>query len=336
MLLGLGNNVNGALNLGPTRGHCPTPTDSTFPGAPGHLSSPKPQGADGTVLFHDWTCTVVRLGSMVTAWGNDPVVDELKSMRRDSIAKDPRGAFTGGIVKILPQHDRPAGIFNGGRVLLLCGVPSRSSRTAADAEAEYERPIWDDAAVTDVGVTIASDKDGGVYAFRSLAALSTGTTAEDGGVPLTHPLLDGRRRVSVYTTESRALLKVGDEILELGLDLPGLEKAEFSEWRPSLIVVDELSGLGVKRVVSGKGNRFGVVTDAGEAYLLTREGVERVDLKGIKGRYSDDPDCDPPSVVNMAIGDGFELVMLDPEYGDGVHDAKVYGRGKSEYIQQRL
>jgi hypothetical protein len=83
----------------------------------------------------------------------------------------------------------------------------------------------------------------------------------------------------VAATESRAAILAGGEVLEAVFD-----------WRtggcaPRLEVVEELSGLGVERLVGARGNRFAVVTGAGEGYVLEDGNggsgeVRRVELPG--------------------------------------------------------
>lgn len=92
---------------------------------------------------------------------------------------------------------------------------------------------------------------------------------------------------------------------ELDLDVP-------TRWPPKgqtkLDVVEELVGVGVKKVVSGFG-RLGVVTPGGDAYIFSRGKLEPLDVD-IEGEVED-----------LGLGSGFEVVVID---------GRAYGRGDSE------
>jgi hypothetical protein len=87
---------------------------------------------------------------------------------------------------------------------------------------------------------------------------------------------------------------------------------------PVLEAVEELGGLAIQHVVGG-GGRFGVVTCAGEAYVLGigADGVERVDLGELGGSI----EADGGEIEGIALGDEFEAVLCA---------GAVYGRGDSE------
>lgn len=136
---------------------------------------------------------------------------------------------------------------------------------------------WD---VTRKDLTPDGDNDdAGLFTFPTLA-LSEGTR-------LSHPFLDILTRrgpnipsssddtspnpsgVEIVTASSRALLVVSGHAFSITFDHQGQVQVD---------VVDELAGLDVRRV-SGRDGRFGVVTAAGEGYVVDG-GVERVCVRG--------------------------------------------------------
>jgi hypothetical protein len=77
---------------------------------------------------------------------------------------------------------------------------------------------------------------------------------------------------------------------------------------PRLEVVSGLEGVGIKSIVPGSSNRLGVVSDAGEAWILGRRGEP--ELQEIDG-----------DIEFLGLGSAFEVVVTD---------AAAWVRGKSE------
>lgn len=78
---------------------------------------------------------------------------------------------------------------------------------------------------------------------------------------------------------------------------------------PRLEVVSGLEGVGIDSVVPGSNNRLGVVSDAGEAWILGRRGEP--ELQEVDG-----------DVEFLGLGSAFEVIVTD---------AAAWVRGKSEY-----
>jgi len=164
-----------------------------------------------------------------------------------------------------------------------------------------------------------------VYVFRNLDALldyppdSTSDDVSPAPVRLSHPLLTPTSDVRIYTAYTRALLVCNSHVLQLTFDRRTAS--------PVLAVVDELAGLGVARVSAG-GDRFGVLTPAGEVYLV-EDGVERLSVGreglGIEnegdGDGGEEDELDELEIEDVALGDGFIAVLSS---------GRVYARGDSE------
>lgn len=143
MLVGLGNNINGALSTSSIPVH----------------STPVSQSHDGAVLFHGWSCSVVLeyKNNRIRAWGRDPLVSSLDQW---ALPTSPPSPLVQGL-KVLTQHDRPAAVLAGGKVYL---PPTCHSSLPVDSSAPavapfgppgwYQGANWDDAGVTDLGPAV--------------------------------------------------------------------------------------------------------------------------------------------------------------------------------------
>lgn len=151
----------------------------------------------------------------------------------------------------------------------------------------------------------------GVYCFGSLSDLSTGTN----GTKLSHPYLRNDE-VKLAASEARVLLLSSGHVLELLFPRSGDE--------PRLVLLDAFEGLGVVRVRGGLGNRFALISEAGEGFVLDAlGGVEVVRVRGGGGGDGDEgEEGNDDEVSDLAVGGGFELALVD-----GV----VWARGDSTF-----
>ncbi|WWD19766.1 hypothetical protein CI109_104230 [Kwoniella shandongensis] len=224
----------------------------------------------GEIIWHGWTCTIAK--DYYHAWGTDPLVSETTSV------------LPVDAIRRVIGFDRPVGFLHlDGRVSTTHGIKGSGT--------------WDDVAVTGLGA---------VYASRSLDDLIEGRSPQG---PLRHPLLTSS--VKLYTTESRVLaLTLGPtpHLFEL-VDVRSLPPRQRKTDEPIKVqLLEEFEGLGVQTVVSGSANRFGIITEAGEAYLLGKGDPELLDFGDEEVRL-------------IGIGSDFEVVVT-------VQD--VFVRGASE------
>ncbi|WOO86185.1 uncharacterized protein LOC62_07G009672 [Vanrija pseudolonga] len=283
-LIALGNNICHALDA--RTGAKPT------------LGTPTDIGRADNILHHDWTCTVASRPSLsstpptITAWGDDPLVGTLK-------------AFDRPISRVIKTHDRPVAVLSQRRIHL----PPDFAASGVE---------WDDVVATDLGPAVAFRRGDGVHRFPSLPDLYTGTN----GVRLSHPFLHDE--VTLAASEARVLLLSGAHVLELVFDARG---GSGSGAEPRLVVLDAFEGLGVERVSGAPGNRFAAISAAGEGFVLDAlGGVEVVRVRGggvgDEEEAGDDDGDGDDEVADLALGGGFELVLVDA--------GAVWARGDSK------
>lgn len=179
-------------------------------------------------------------------------------------------------------------------------VVTRDGRPAAVlAQGGVYLPPWTrvgeeygDVAATSFGVLATRDSQ--VYYFPSLSALDS---------PGEHIPIPTKGTPSIYATETRALILAGGTVFELRF------KYRDSPSTYTIHAVDELAGLNVT-VFPGRGDRFGAVSEAGEAFVLEPHGVEALDWPG-------------EDALGVYPLEGYILVTCD----DG-----VWARGNSEWF----
>ena len=128
------------------------------------------------------------------------------------------------------------------------------------------------------------------------------------GSQISHPAFDLTQSLSLYATESRVLLfsrGALPHVFELKTDQYG---------QTSVLLIDDLEGLGVTDVIAGAGNRFGIITESGDAYAVNKGSieVEPIELENEEG-----------GVRLMGVGSKFEVVVTEQN---------VWIRGDSELI----
>ena len=146
--------------------------------------------------------------------------------------------------------------------------------------------------------------DDGIFQFNSLDDLMTGQA----GTQITHPAFDLSQQTSLHATESRVLLFSKGALPHL------FELKQDQDGQISVLLIDDLEGLGVETVIAGHANRFAVITASGDAYLIPKASrvsieVEPIDLE------------DDSGVRLVGVGAKFEVVITEEN---------VWLRGDSE------
>ncbi|RSH91385.1 hypothetical protein EHS25_009684 [Saitozyma podzolica] len=134
---------------------------------------------------------------------------------------------------------------------------------------------------------VVMTEQGDTYTFQDLLETAAGT-------PLAHPLLP-LSNLELYATESRAFV-LARGVMPLLFEIHTLEG--HKPCPPRLEVVSGLEGVGIKSIVPGSSNRLGVVSDAGEAWILGRRGEP--ELQEIDG-----------DIEFLGLGSAFEVVVTD-------------------------
>lgn len=103
-----------------------------------------------------------------------------------------------------------------------------------------------------------------------------------------HSILDRQPPSSLHASESRVL----------ALFKGALGHVFELDYKGSVTLVENLEGLGVETVVPGSANRLGVITEAGDAYMINRRSLEPelVEMEGV--RY-------------MGVGSKHEMLVTD-------------------------
>jgi len=158
---------------------------------------------------------------------------------------------------------------------------------------------WRDVVMTGPGpiYTLSSDENSckRVHCFQNMEQMM----ANIDPTPISHPLLGSI--CSLYATESRIF----------GLTSGPLTHVLEIDEKGSVKLVEDLEGLGIKSVVAGSGNRLGVITEAGDAYLINRRSMEPKLLE-IE---------DESAVRFLGVGSRHEVVVTEEN---------VWVRGESE------
>lgn len=127
------------------------------------------------------------------------------------------------------------------------------------------------------------------------------------GTTVTHPAFDFTHPVSLYATESRLLVLFGGPLSHV------FEVTEDPKGEITVLLVEDLEGVGVTSVVPGSANRFTLLTEAGDAYLISKGTIEPELLE-----------IDDESPVRlMGLGSKFEVLVTEQS---------VWVRGDSEWI----
>lgn len=142
--------------------------------------------------------------------------------------------------------------------------------------------------------------------FKSFADFKHNTDS----IPISHPALDVRYPISLFSTESRVLALSKGPLVHL------FELKEDQHGQVSVHLIEDLEGLGVREVVGGSANRFGVMTEAGDAYLIPKGTIEPelIELE------------DEAPVRLIGVGSKFEVVVTEDS---------VWVRGESEFSLTR-
>ncbi|OCF77453.1 hypothetical protein I204_01441 [Kwoniella mangroviensis CBS 8886] len=229
------------------------------------------------INWSSWTCTIG--GDPLRIWGNDPLVIDDQPTKID---------FSGRVI----GFERPlAFLLEDGHVESTEG--KRSSTT------------WDQVVSTGLGVTYACKADQ-IYRFDDLEHLMR----NDPSFGPIHGLPPGA--LQLYATESRTFTLVDGSAPHLYemIDVKSLPPRLVKTGDPVQIEhIDDLEASGNLKVIAGSGNRFGVVTEVGVAYLLPSKGdIEMVSF-------------DDEEIRLMGVGADFEMVVTDQN---------IYVRGSSK------
>ncbi|OCF43666.1 hypothetical protein I317_02416 [Kwoniella heveanensis CBS 569] len=250
------------------------------------IDNPRVVSIEGDeVIFHSWCYTIIK--------ENDRCIV--------------RGIDTLSEVKLVPRRvigfDRPVGfILQDGTVANIYGKGRNGTVK-----------VWHDAVVSGLGAAYGVNDDG-VYRFQSLGELLE-SNGEGEGIRLDHPLLQGNMgAIKLYATESRAFILASTRHLIEVVDLrsvPG-EGGQGTELR----LVEEVEGVGIEAFVPGSGNRAGVVTKGGEAWLLPARGDPELLQVGNgtgddEGDLDSDGDRDGEEVRLMGVGADCEVLVTD-------------------------
>lgn len=179
------------------------------------------------------------------------------------------------VVKIL-GHDEPLGFL--------------SQHNAVHAfSGQIHNREWRDVAVDDTGRVYALNKHS-IVIFVSWTSFLSGQSVRDIG----HPLFERASSLTIHALESRCFVQMDTHLLEIKDD--------------SLRLVDAVDGLGF-RIVEGRRNRLGVITDAGDAFVFCPKSQE-------------------PSLIDVA--DEVRFLGLGSEFDIVVTQSKVLARGNSK------
>ncbi|GFZ50948.1 hypothetical protein JCM24511_08706 [Saitozyma sp. JCM 24511] len=248
------------------------------------LSAPvditKATGCD-EVVHHSWACTIGRnrTSGKLSAWGIHPLIPD---------------GYIGQLD--MPSPRKVLGVGQPAGFLLPDG-------TIRDLAGRTSSRICQDVVITEQGDTYTFQDGVGLSHFTSLADLLE-TAA---GTSMAHPLLP-LSNLELYATESRAFV-LARGVMPLLFEIHTLEG--HKPCPPRLEVVSGLEGVGIASIVAGSSNRLGVVSDAGEAWILGRRGEP--ELQEVDG-----------DIEFLGLGSAFEVVVTD---------AAAWVRGKNDFGQ---
>jgi hypothetical protein len=181
-----------------------------------------------------------------------------------------------------------------------------------DLEGRSSQAVWNEVVAIDRGAVHAFRGElitqgpaefvvnEGLFHFESFDALLTNKAPK----PLTHPLLN-LSCLELHATETRAFVLCGGA-MQILLEIVTVDG--HKPCPPRLEPVQGLEGMGIASIIPGSSNRLGVVTDAGEAWLLGRRGPP--ELLRVEG-----------DVQLLGIGSAFEIAVTE---------TSVFVRGNSE------
>ncbi|WVR09735.1 hypothetical protein IAU60_006811 [Kwoniella sp. DSM 27419] len=272
--LGFGNNVCGNL----------------IPAGPNTVPTPTVLDLDSDiseVIWHGWTCTIAQAEQGWRSWGTEPLGEGFFG---DS------GMSGAGPARVIGCDNPAAFLHPSGHVFY--GVERSSER-------------WNDVVVTGLGQAYASNASG-LYRFPNLQSLMVNAGAFG---PLTHPYLKSATKLRLHATESRAFIHISepvDHLLEI-VDVRSLPPARRDRIAEPVIlrVVEDVEGPGIQCVITGSANRLGVVSAAGQAWLIPAKGeIESLD-------FGED------DVRLMGVGSDSEVVVTE---------GGAFVRGKSKSL----
>lgn len=172
-------------------------------------------------------------------------------------------------------HDSPVGYLKEGRLHLFDG--------------RHSVKAFIDVAVTGLGDVFAL-YDGAVHHFASINDLLEGNP----DYSHSHGLFDLAR---LYAMESRCFVEAQNHLFEVT--------------RSEIRLLEELEGLGIARIITGRRNRLGIITEASEAYILETKVKE-------------------PVLLELEDTEEIRLIGLGSDFDVVVTDNQVLTRGVSE------
>ena len=202
-------------------------------------------------------------------------------------------SLTSRPVKFLGADEATAYLDQDGHVRKLPDDGTRSSTS------------WKDVVVTDTGTVYAIPavprSTHHVNHFETLGDLMVNANP----IPISHPLLSSIS--TLHATESRVFALSNGPLVHL-LEIDS---------KASVKLVEDLEGLGVEVVIPGSANRLGVITEAGDAYLVHNRSVvpELLELE------------DESAVRFVGVGSKHEIVVTEDN---------VWVRGESESSENVL
>lgn len=114
-------------------------------------------------------------------------------------------------------------------------------------------------------------------------------------MPIIHPAFNAKHPARLYSMESRAFLHSAGPMHQL---FEIISDDRGKPCPPRLDLIEDLEGMEFQ-VVAGSCNRLGIVTDAGQAFVLEHRSQE-VDLIDAPG-----------DVTMMGLGSDFDVVVVD-------------------------
>ena len=218
-------------------------------------------------------------------WGSGIPVEPVRAPTMLSLTSRP--------VNFLGADEASAYLDQDGHVHKLLDDGARSSTS------------WKDVVVTDTGTVYAISavprSTHHVNHFETLGDFMINANP----IQISHPLLSSIS--TLHATESRVFALSNGPLVHL-LEIDS---------KASVKLVEDLEGLGVEVVIPGSANRLGVITEAGDAYLVHNRSVvpELLDLE------------DESAVRFVGVGSKHEIVVTEDN---------VWVRGESEFSENVL
>ncbi|KAI9633710.1 uncharacterized protein MKK02DRAFT_38368 [Dioszegia hungarica] len=227
-------------------------------------------GSSG-IVWTGWASTVARTADGLKMWGGSPLNDP--------------GPFTDlalGAVKRVLGFDSVLAYLDG-------------EGYVRNFEGQKSAQAWNDVTISGLGVVFAFKHDAGVCFFPTLDDLFSPTSRSE--TPLSYPTLNPSHPASLYSMESRAFLHSAGPMHQL---FEIISDDRGKPCPPRLELIEDLEGMEF-HIVPGARNRLGIVTTAGEAYVLDKRSVE-VELVEAPG-----------DVRLLGLGSDFEVVVTEQE-----------------------